>query len=350
MWCGIRGAKDAARGPRGPRGTGSARAAPDRPAARHARDAARPDRYDGIGPAFAEPGAYSERVSLPTSIPSPSTGVLQLGPFPLRAYAVCIIIGVLVAVRIGQRRAEARGFSRGTVADMAVWAVPAGIVGARIYHVVTSPDAYFGTGGHPLEALAVWRGGLGIWGGVLGGALAAYVFCRRTQRDFLRLADAVAPAIAVAQAIGRVGNWFNQELFGGPSTLPWAVRIDPGRDGTVPGALTYHPTFLYELLWDLAVAALCVGIGRRWSLRRGQVFAAYVALYTLGRGPIEALRSDPAHTFLGLRVNDYVSIGVFLAAAAAFVLLGRRREPVAGPFPVSDAAQTRDDERTEVAP
>jgi len=287
---------------------------------------------------------------LPASIPSPSTGVLHLGPFPLRAYALCIIIGVLLAVRIGQRRAQERGFPPGTVADLAVWAVPAGIVGARVYHLITSPDAYFGAGGDPLQAFAVWKGGLGIWGGVLAGTLVGAVWCRRHGYDFLRLADALAPGMAVGQAVGRLGNYVNQELFGRPTSLPWAVEIDPGRAGTVPGITNYQPTFLYELLWDLAVAALCVGIGRRWSLRRGQVFAAYVALYTLGRGPIEALRSDPAHTFLGLRVNDYVSIGVFLAAAAAFVLLGRRREPVAGPFPVSDAAQTRDDERTEVAP
>ena len=283
---------------------------------------------------------------LPVSIPSPSSGVLQLGPVPLRAYAGCIIVGVLVAVWIGQRRAEARGFAPGTVADMAVWAVPAGIVGARIYHVITSPQAYFGEGGRPLDAFAIWRGGLGIWGGVLAGAVAAYIWCRRTDRDFLLLADAVAPAIAVAQAIGRLGNWFNQELFGDPSTLPWAVEIEPGRPGTLPGFLTYQPTFLYELLWDLAVAGLCIWAGRRFALRRGQTLALYAGLYSLGRGPIEALRSDPANTILGLRLNVVVSAVVVMLALAAFVLLGRRDQADVTP-PADPAAEPAEDERDD---
>jgi prolipoprotein diacylglyceryl transferase len=260
----------------------------------------------------------------PTSIPSPSTGVVHLGPLPLRAYAFCIIVGVVLGVWIGQRRAEARGMPTGTVGDMAVWAVPAGLVGARLYHVVTSPGAYFGAGGNPVAALYVWRGGLGIWGGVAAGALAAYAWTRRHGVDFLRLADACAPGIAVAQAVGRIGNYFNQELFGGPTSLPWGLRIDPDRIGTLPGVRTYQPTFLYELLWDLGVAGACVWAERRWRLRRGQTFALYVALYTLGRGGIESLRVDPATMVLGLRINVWVSIAVCLAAVAVFAVLGRR--------------------------
>ncbi len=259
----------------------------------------------------------------PASIPSPSTGVLHLGPLPLRAYAACILLGLVVAVVIAQRRADRRDVGEARIADMAVWAVPAGIVGARLYHVITSPDAYFGRGGRPVAALFVWRGGLGIWGGVAAGALAAWVWTRHHGINFFTLADVVAPALAVAQAVGRLGNYFNQELFGGPTSLPWAVRIDPGRDGTIPGITTYQPTFLYELLWDLGVAAACVAAERRFRLHRGQTFALYVVLYTAGRAWIEALRIDPAHRFLGLRLNDYVSVAVFLAGCVAFRALRR---------------------------
>lgn len=275
---------------------------------------------------------------LPASIPSPASGVLHVGPLPLRAYAAAILTGVLVAVVIGQRRASARGLPAGSVADMAVWAIPAGIVGARLYHVLTSPGDYFGAGGEPVRALEVWKGGLGIWGGVAGGALAAWLWCRRRGVDFPRLADACAPGMALAQAVGRLGNYANQELFGGPSSLPWAVEIEPGRPGTVPGATTYHPTFLYEMLWDATVAGLCVLAERLFRLRRGQTFALYVALYCVGRAPIEALRVDPATLVLGLRVNIWVCLVVCALATLVFLALGRREPTASGEAEEHDGA------------
>jgi prolipoprotein diacylglyceryl transferase len=275
------------------------------------------------------------------SIPSPSQGTVHLGPFSLRGYALMIAVGVLVAIAICERRLRARGQPPGLAADVATWAVPFGIVGARLYHVVTSPDQYFGRGGQPLRALEIWRGGLGIWGAVAGGALGAWIVCRRRGVGFAVLADAAAPAIAVAQAIGRWGNWFNQELYGRPTDLPWAVRIT--KNPQVPGVELYHPTFLYESLWNLGVAGVLVWVDRRHRLGRGRLFALYVMLYTAGRAWIEALRIDDAHHVLGLRLNDWVSVALFLAGL--LVLLRRRRgraEPEAdGPEPEPEPERAR---------
>lgn len=276
------------------------------------------------------------RLALPSDIPSPSRGVFHLGPLPLRMYALCILLGVLVAVWVGNRRYVARGGQAGFVAEMATIAVPAGLVGARLYHVVTSPAAYFGKHGHPIEALYIWRGGLGIWGGVLAGALAAYVLCRRRGVSFAVLADAVGPCVALAQALGRFGNYFNQELYGRVTSLPWALRIDRAHwpdTSTYANIsydrkfLTFHPTFLYEALWDVGVFGFCVWADRRFRLRRGQVFVLYIAAYTVGRAWVEALRIDPANKVFGVRLNDLTSVVVFLAATAAFVWLGRRPLP-----------------------
>jgi prolipoprotein diacylglyceryl transferase len=253
--------------------------------------------------------------------------VVHLGPLPVRAYALCIIVGILAAVWIGERRLVARGGPRGAVADIATWAVPFGLVGGRLYHVATDPELYFGKGRHPIEALYIWRGGLGIWGAIGLGALGGYIGARRAGLSFTLLIDAVAPGLAVAQAIGRWGNWFNQELYGRPSGLPWAVRIDPAhRMAGYENVATYHPTFLYESLWDLGVAALVIWADRRWRLTRGRAFALYVAAYTAGRAWIESLRIDTAHRFLGLRLNDWTSVVVFVAAVA-YLLIRRHAEP-----------------------
>ena len=261
------------------------------------------------------------------SIPSPSSGVLHLGPLPLRAYAFFILLGVVVAVWLGERRWVARGGEKGVIADMAATAVPAGLVGARLYHVVTSPAKYLDD---PIEALYVWHGGLGIWGGIAGGCLGAWLVLRKKGISFLAVADTVAPFLPVAQGIGRLGNYFNQELFGKPTTLPWGLEIDRdngaaldacnGVSSQACSASTFHPTFLYELLWDFGVAGLVLWADNRWQLGKGRALALYAAGYCVGRSWIEALRVDDANHFFGVRLNDYVSGIVFLAAVTFLVV------------------------------
>jgi prolipoprotein diacylglyceryl transferase len=262
---------------------------------------------------------------LPLAIPSPSTGVWHLGPFPLRAYAFAILLGIVAALWMTRRRWIERGGDPDTTLEIAFWAVPFGIVGGRIYHVITSPDAYFGVGGEPIRALYIWEGGLGIWGAVAVGGVGAWIGAHRQGVRLAPWADALAPGLLVAQAIGRLGNWFNQELFGGPTTLPWGLRIDPANMpvGDPVGTL-YHPTFLYEMVWNLAGAALLIWLDRKLRLGYGRVFWLYVVIYTSGRLWIELLRIDPAHEILGLRVNVWTSIIVGLGALVAFVVVGRR--------------------------
>ena len=252
-------------------------------------------------------------------LPSPETGVWHLGPIPVRAYALAIITGVVVAVVLGERRWQGRGGSAGVVTDVATIAVPFGIIGARIYHVITSPEPYLDD---PVSALYVWQGGLGIPGGIAGGFLAAYVICSRRGLSKSAFADAVAPGVVLAQAIGRLGNYFNQELFGRPTTLPWGLEINPANPDAIAGALAYHPTFLYELLWNVGVAAVLIWADRRYRLGGGRVFALYVALYAVGRLWIESLRIDEANALFGLRVNHYV-MGVLLIGALVFLRLRR---------------------------
>ncbi len=256
------------------------------------------------------------------TIPSPDRNTIPIGSFQLHMYAVMIIIGIVVAVVISERRLVSRGFAKGTALDLVVWAVPFGIVGARLYHVITDWQTYFGANRtrEPIEALYIWQGGLGIWGAIAGGALGVYIAARRKHLSFVDIADAVAPALPVAQAIGRWGNWWNQELYGGPTSLPWGLQIKQG-DGTVG---TYQPTFLYESLWDVSVALICIWADRRFRLDRGRVFMLYVALYCAGRAVTEALRSDPASMLAGLRVNEWVSIGLFIVAVVYIVVVSRR--------------------------
>ena len=260
------------------------------------------------------------------SIPSPSDGVWQLGPLPIRAYALCIIAGVVAAVWLGNKRWIARGGSAGTVSDLAVVAVPLGLVGARLYHVATDWQLYFGPGKDPLRALQIWNGGLGIWGAIAAGAFGGWLVCRRRGVPFPAMADALAPSLALAQAIGRLGNWFNQELFGAPTTLPWALRIDPAHrpEGYAQFA-TFHPTFLYELLWNLGVAALVLWADRRFRLGHGRAFALYVAAYTLGRGWIEELRIDPVNHLGPFRFNVWTSIVLFCLSVAYLIWSARNR-------------------------
>ncbi|MFI7298758.1 prolipoprotein diacylglyceryl transferase [Streptomyces sp. NPDC050121] len=272
-------------------------------------------------------------------IPSPSHGVLYLGPIPLRGYAFCIIIGVFVAVWLGNRRWVARGGRAGTVADIAVWAVPFGLVGGRLYHVITDYELYFSEGRDWVDAFKVWEGGLGIWGAIALGAVGAWIGCRRRGIALPAYADAIAPGIALAQAIGRWGNWFNQELYGKETDLPWALHITSSADGRVPGY--YHPTFLYESLWCIGVALLVLWADRRFKLGHGRAFALYVAAYCVGRAWIEYMRVDDAHHILGLRLNDWTALVVFLLAVMYIVISAKKRpgrEAVVEPGVSEDAS------------
>ncbi|MGY1582443.1 prolipoprotein diacylglyceryl transferase [Streptomyces sp. MN13] len=256
-------------------------------------------------------------------IPSPSRGVIHLGPVPLRGYAFCIIIGVFVAVWLGNKRWIARGGRAGTVADIAVWAVPFGLIGGRLYHVITDYQLYFSEGRDWVDAFKIWEGGLGIWGAIAFGALGAWIGCRRRGIPLPAYADAVAPGIAFAQAIGRWGNWFNQELYGRETDLPWALHITSTADGRMPGY--YHPTFLYESLWCVGVALLVIWADRRFKLGHGRAFALYVAAYCAGRFWIEYMRVDDAHEILGLRLNNWTALVVFLLAVTYIVLSAKKR-------------------------
>ncbi|MER6100954.1 prolipoprotein diacylglyceryl transferase [Streptomyces sp. NPDC001832] len=255
-------------------------------------------------------------------IPSPSTGVIYLGPIPLRGYALCIIIGVFVAVWFSNKRWIARGGRAGTVADIAVWAVPFGLVGGRLYHVITDYQLYFGEGKNWVDAFKIWEGGLGIWGAIALGAVGAWIGCRRRGIPLPAFADALAPGIALAQACGRWGNWFNQELYGKPTDLPWALEIS---DGPNRVAGTYHPTFLYESLWCVGVAVLVVWADRRFKLGHGRAFALYVASYCSGRAWIEYMRVDEAHHILGVRLNVWTAGIVFVLAVTYMVISAKVR-------------------------
>lgn len=300
--------------------------------------------------------------TLLANIPSPDRGVWYLGPIPIRAYALCIIAGIVIAVVWGERRLVARGGPPGAITDIAVFAVPFGLVGGRLYHVATDWPTYFGPGGNPIDALKIWQGGLGIWGAIALGAVGAWIGCRRRGLPLPFVADAVAPAIVTAQAVGRLGNYFNQELTGGPTTLPWGLelyhRVIPGTSiqdplgGVAVDHIPYavvHPTFLYELIWDLLVAALVVWADRRFRLGHGRAFALYVAGYTFGRFWIEQIRDDPATRVFGdIRINVVVSALVFLGAVLYLVLVRKPREvigqaasaePVAGGEPTPAGAE-----------
>ena len=258
------------------------------------------------------------------SLPSPAQGVWNLGVFPIRGYALAIIVGIFAAIIIGNRRYVARGGQAGVITDCAIWAVPFGIVGGRLYHVLTSWGTYFGPNGEPSRAIKVWEGGLGIWGAVLFGSVGVWIGARRKGLILPPIADAVAPGLAVAQAIGRWGNWFNQELVGRPTTLPWGLEIDAVfRPNGYTDFATFHPTFLYECLWCLAAAAIVVWADRRFRLGHGRVFALYIAIYCLGRGAIESLRIDASPELLGLRWNVWVAVFVGIAALLYVVLVGR---------------------------
>ena len=255
------------------------------------------------------------------SIPSPSSNAIHFGPFQLRAYGLMIAIGVVAAVWLANRRWIAAGGDPDDMSKIAIVAVPCGIVGARLYHVMTDWRRFTHD---PLKAFAIWQGGLGIWGAIAAGALGAIWVARRRGIPIGPLADAIAPALPLAQAFGRLGNWFNQELFGKPTTLPWGLRIDLAhRPPGFEQYATFHPTFLYEALWCLVLCVALIAIGKRWGdkLQPGSLFWLYVAGYTFVRFFIERIRIDFASRLFGLRINEWVSAVVFLAAVTILVIM-----------------------------
>jgi prolipoprotein diacylglyceryl transferase len=270
-----------------------------------------------------------------SSIPSPGFKQLDLGPFHLRMYGLMIALGVLAAVNICRRRYAARGGDPNDVSAIGMWAIPAGVIGARLYHVITDWKRY---DGHWIESLYIWNGGLGIPGGIIGGVLAGIIVARRRRLSVPDLLDCVAPAFPLAQAIGRLGNWFNQELFGRPTKLPWGLRIDPvNRPERFAGATTFHPTFLYEALWNLVLVAVLLWIDKRHRLRPGALFWCYILGYSLGRLWVEDLRSDPASLLLGVRVNIWTSGAGILIGGLMLLRLQRRR---AAPGPAEEVASS----------
>ncbi|MGD6978761.1 MULTISPECIES: prolipoprotein diacylglyceryl transferase [Citricoccus] len=274
------------------------------------------------------------------AIPAPGWDGFHLGPVTVHAYALCIIAGIIAGLWLGTARWKARGGPEGGIIDVSIWAILFGLVGARLYHVFSSPDAYFGPGfdgtGDLTRIWRVWEGGLGIWGAVALGAVGALIACRRYGFKLSAYADVVAPGVLLAQAIGRLGNYFNQELFGGPTTLPWGLQVSPASPnwpaGTLEGTL-FHPTFLYEMLWNLAGVGLLLLIDRRLRLRRGMMVWAYVAWYTAGRTWIEMMRIDDAEmiTLFGVtqRLNVWTSLLLFLVAVGFLIGLWATRSGTA---------------------
>lgn len=267
-------------------------------------------------------------------IPSPTISQFSIGPVTIHIYALCILMGIVLAVWITTTRWKKLGGNFDQVLDITLVSVPAGIIGARLYHIITTPERFFGPDGDWAEMFRIWNGGLGIWGGVLFGALAAWAWCRHKHYPMALLADAIAPGLLVAQAVGRLGNWFNQELYGAPTTLPWGLKLnmegtaighsEQCYDGaTCPSGTLFHPTFLYEMIWNLIGAAIIVYIGSKAmkKLKAGSLFAVYFMWYTLGRTWIESLRIDYAHEFLGVRINVWVSMAVFVLGAVSFIVV-----------------------------
>lgn len=258
-----------------------------------------------------------------TFIPTPSSSTLELGLFTIHYYALCILLGIFVAIWITKKRYLALGGNPKDISDLAIYVIPSGIIGGRIYHVVTSPQKYFGEGGSPIAIFKIWEGGLGIWGAIAFGALSAFIYYkkRQTSLSYGALADSIAPALLLAQAIGRFGNWFNGELFGRPTEVFWALEIPlKNRPFGFENFATFHPTFLYEALWCSAVAILIMRSKFFAKISgAGAAFIFYAASYSFGRLFIEAIRIDEANRILGLRLNIWVSAVIFVGASTLFL-------------------------------
>jgi prolipoprotein diacylglyceryl transferase len=274
-------------------------------------------------------------------IPSPEHGIVHIGPLPLHAYGLMLAIGVLVAVKVSEMRWVRTGRDAKDFNGIVIPVVIAGVIGARLYHLFTG---YKWSEGGLVGTVEIWKGGLSIWGAVAGGAVAVILISRRRQFDTLVLMDCIAPGLVLAQAIGRWGNYFNQELFGRPTRLPWALEIDLAhRPAGYTQYATFHPTFLYESLWCLLVFGTLLLVEKRFPLRRGQVFALYVAMYTFGRIWFEALRIDDASRIFGIRFNLLLSIVLCIFGVVWFVWLGRRPKPAEPNNELTPAAGVTDD-------
>ncbi|NQX28527.1 prolipoprotein diacylglyceryl transferase [Microbacteriaceae bacterium VKM Ac-2854] len=267
-------------------------------------------------------------MSAPLSIPSPSYDwqILHVFGLPIHMYAICILVGIVVATIITSRRLTKQGAEPGVVLDIIIWAVPLGIVGARIFHVLTHPDYYFAAGADPLRVFYVWEGGIAIFGSLIGGAVGAYIGCRLSGIRFWTFADALAPAMLAAQAFGRLGNYFNHELFGLPTTLPWGLEIESTNDAFPIGLPTdtlFHPTFLYEIIWNVIGIAVILLIERKFRLQWGKSFALYLIWYGLGRTWFESIRIDPSEVFFGIRTNVWAALIAIVIGLVILVIQSR---------------------------
>lgn len=263
------------------------------------------------------------------SIPSPEISFIDLGPVRIHFYALFILTGIVIATLLADYRLSKRGAAKGTFLDIALWAVPFGILGGRLFHVITHPDDYFYEGADLLAIFRIWEGGLAIYGALMLGAVGVYIGTRQAGLRFLSVADAVAPGILIAQGIGRLGNYFNKELFGLPTELPWGLEIDssnPAYPVGLPDGLTFHPTFLYELIWNITGAIALLWLARKLQLQWGKVFALYLVTYSLGRVWIESIRIDPSEIILGLRVNVWSAL-IGIAVGLLIFIVQTRRHP-----------------------
>ena len=262
-----------------------------------------------------------------TSIPSPDVSYIELGPLRIHFYALFILTGIILALLLTESRLKTRGVEAGVALDVSFWAIPFGILGGRFFHVITHPNDYFYQGADLLAPFRIWEGGLAIYGALLFGALGAYIGSRKSGIKFTSYLDAVAPGILLAQAIGRWGNYFNNELFGLPTDLPWGLEIsssNPAYPAGLPDGVLFHPTFLYESIWSLVGVALLLAADKRFNLRWGRMIGLYFIYYSIGRVWVEAIRIDPSEIILGLRINIWSAI-VGIVVGLAIMIISYRR-------------------------
>lgn len=277
------------------------------------------------------------------SIPSPSISFIELGPFKIHFYALCILTGIILAIFIADRRLVRWGNESGIALDIALWTVPIGVVGARVFHVLTHSGDYFYPGADLMAVFRIWEGGIAIYGGLIGGAIGAWIGAKKAGVKFWDFADAVAPGILLAQAAGRWGNYFNQELFGQPTTLPWGLQIDssnPAFPSGLPAETLFHPTFLYESSWSILGFVVLLALDKRFDLRSGAMFGSYLIYYSVGRVVTENLRIDPSDIIFGLRTNVWSAI-IGILAGLAIIYWQRIRHNPQSPVFIKNALDSR---------